>query len=40
LIDLLAALEKEFKVTIDQDKLPMMVNISSVRQVLAELAGW
>ncbi|MFI0982066.1 acyl carrier protein [Streptomyces sp. NPDC021093] len=40
LIGVLAALEKEFKVTIDQSEMPRMAHLRGVRQVLAETAGW
>jgi acyl carrier protein len=39
-IDILAALEKEFSVTIDQDDLERMVNVKGVYSVVAEAAGW
>lgn len=39
LIDLLAALEKEFNVVIEQSELGRMVNIDGVRAVLSEAAG-
>jgi acyl carrier protein len=37
-IEILAALEKTFKVTIDQEELPRMVNLKSVYDVVAESA--
>ncbi|GHH51333.1 acyl carrier protein [Streptomyces candidus] len=40
LIGVLAALEKEFRVTIDQNEMPRMAHLAGVRQVLAETAGW
>jgi acyl carrier protein len=40
LIGVLAALEHEFRVTIDQAELERMVDIRGVRTVLAEAAGW
>ncbi|MFD3515522.1 acyl carrier protein [Streptomyces sp. NPDC058657] len=40
LIGVLAALEKEFRVTIDQNEMPRMTCLRGVRQVLAETAGW
>ena len=40
LIGVLAALEREFKVTIDQNEMPRMTHLRGVRQVLAETAGW
>lgn len=40
LIGLLAALEKEFKVTIEQAQMVRMVDLRGVRQVLSETAGW
>ncbi|MFF0739727.1 acyl carrier protein [Streptomyces sp. NPDC004111] len=40
LIGVLAALEKEFRVTIDQNEMPRMTHLAGVRQVLAETAGW
>ncbi|MFC0599928.1 acyl carrier protein [Streptomyces palmae] len=39
-IEILASLEKEFKVTIDQAELSRMVNLNGVYEVLAESAGW
>ncbi|MFF4543396.1 acyl carrier protein [Streptomyces sp. NPDC001435] len=39
-IEILAALEKEFSVVINQSELPRMVNIEGVYQVVAEAAGW
>ncbi|GGQ06389.1 acyl carrier protein [Streptosporangium pseudovulgare] len=39
-IEILASLEKEFDVTIDQSELPRMVNIEGVYAVVAESAGW
>lgn len=39
LIDLLAALEKEFNVVIEQSELGRMVNVDGVRAVLSEAAG-
>jgi acyl carrier protein len=39
-IDILAALEKEYSVTIDQSDLERMVNIKSIYDVVAEAAGW
>jgi acyl carrier protein len=38
-IDILAALEKEFRVTIDQSELERMVNIESVYAVVTEAAA-
>ena len=40
LIGVLAALEKEFKITIDQGELVRMVTIAGVQAVVAESAGW
>ncbi|MFJ2743772.1 acyl carrier protein [Streptomyces sp. NPDC087440] len=40
LIGVLAALEKEFKVTIDQSEMPRMAHLAGVREVLAESKGW
>jgi acyl carrier protein len=40
LIGVLAALEKEFKVTIDQDRMARMADLRGVREVLAETPGW
>ncbi|MCX5202777.1 acyl carrier protein [Streptomyces sp. NBC_00237] len=40
LIGVLAALEKEFKVTIDQSEMPRMAHLAGVREVLAETKGW
>ncbi|TVL88955.1 acyl carrier protein [Streptomyces sp. LX-29] len=39
-IEILAALEKEFSVVIDQSELPRMVNLKGVYEVVAESAGW
>ncbi|MFC4467426.1 acyl carrier protein [Streptomyces xiangluensis] len=39
-IEILAALEKQFNVVINQSELPRMVNIEGVYQVVAEAAGW
>ncbi|MFF4254927.1 acyl carrier protein [Streptomyces sp. NPDC001663] len=39
-IEILAALEKEFSVVINQSELPRMVNIEGVYAVVAEAAGW
>jgi acyl carrier protein len=39
LIGVLAALEKEFKVVIDQSEMPRMTSIAGVRAVVAESAG-
>ncbi|MEU4213042.1 acyl carrier protein [Streptomyces sp. NPDC026206] len=38
-IEILAALEKEFKITIDQSDLSEMVNLEKVYQVVAEAAA-
>ncbi|MEU1311698.1 acyl carrier protein [Streptomyces cinnamoneus] len=38
-IEILAALEKEFKITIDQSDLSEMVNLEKVYQVVAEAAS-
>jgi acyl carrier protein len=40
LIDILAAVEKEFSVSIDQSDLTRMVNVKSVYTVVAGAAGW
>jgi acyl carrier protein len=40
LIGVLAALEKEFKITIDQGELVRMISIAGVHAVVAESAGW
>ncbi|CAM5282232.1 acyl carrier protein [Streptomyces spiroverticillatus] len=40
LIGVLAALEKEFKVTIDQSEMPRMAHLAGVREVLSETKGW
>ena len=40
LIGVLAALEKEFKVVIDQSEMSRMTSIAGVRAVVAESAGW
>ncbi|TVL89229.1 acyl carrier protein [Streptomyces sp. SAJ15] len=39
-IEILAALEKEFGVVIDQSELGRMVHLSGVYQVVSEAAGW
>jgi acyl carrier protein len=39
-IDILAALEKEFSVSIDQEAMERMVNVKGVYAVVAEAAGW
>jgi acyl carrier protein len=40
LMDVLAALEKEYGVEIDQDGFARMVDLASAYQVVAERAGW
>ncbi len=39
-IEILASLEKEFKVVIDQSELSRMVNLRGVYDVVSESAGW
>ncbi|WP_031076424.1 acyl carrier protein [Streptomyces sp. NRRL WC-3742] len=39
-IEILAALEKEFGIVINQTELPRMVNLDGVYAVVAEPAGW
>ncbi|MCS7483570.1 acyl carrier protein [Umezawaea endophytica] len=39
-IEILASLEKEFGVVIDQAELPKMVNLRGVHLVTADAAGW
>jgi acyl carrier protein len=39
-IEILAALEKEFKIQIPQSDLPRMVNLAGVYDVVSERAGW
>jgi acyl carrier protein len=39
-IEILASLEKEFKVVIDQSELARMVNLKGVYEVVSEVAGW
>lgn len=39
-IEILARLEKKYKVEIPQSELPKMVNVSAVYDVVAEHAGW
>ncbi|SOD62578.1 acyl carrier protein [Streptomyces zhaozhouensis] len=39
-IEILAALEKEFGVVIDQAELPRMTNLQGVYAVVSESAGW
>ncbi|MBH5335543.1 acyl carrier protein [Streptomyces pactum] len=38
-IEILASLEKEFKITIDQSELSRMVNLKGVTEVVAESAA-
>jgi len=40
LIDVLAALEKEFSIEIDQAQFARMLDVRSVYDVAAESAGW
>jgi acyl carrier protein len=40
LIDVLAALEKEYSIEIDQEQFARMVDVRSVYAVVAESAGW
>lgn len=40
LMDVLAALEKEFSIEIDQAQFARMVDVRSVYDVVAESAGW
>jgi acyl carrier protein len=40
LIGVLAALEKEFRVTIQQDQMPRMDSIQGISEVLADSAAW
>lgn len=39
-IEILATLEKEFSIKIQQEKLVEMVNLNGVYGVVAEAAGW
>ncbi|MBL1081160.1 acyl carrier protein [Streptomyces actinomycinicus] len=39
-IEILARLEKKYKVEIPQSDLPKMENLTAVYQILAERAGW
>lgn len=39
-IEILAALEKEFSIVINQSELPRMVNLAGVYDVVAAPAGW
>ncbi|KUJ66220.1 polyketide-8 synthase acyl carrier protein [Streptomyces albus subsp. albus] len=39
-IEILAALEKEFNVVINQSELGRMVNLTGVYEVVSEAAGW
>ncbi|MFB8237924.1 acyl carrier protein [Kitasatospora sp. NPDC089913] len=39
-IEILANLEKQFSITIDQSELARMVNLKGVYEVVAEAAGW
>ncbi|MEO3871991.1 acyl carrier protein [Nonomuraea sp. B12E4] len=40
LIDVVAAIEKEFDILIDQSDLARMVNLTTVYQVVSESDGW
>ncbi|WP_344939434.1 acyl carrier protein [Sphaerisporangium flaviroseum] len=39
-IEILAALEQNYNITIDQSELVRMVNLSGVYDVVVEAAGW
>jgi acyl carrier protein len=39
-IEILASVEKEFNIVIDQDKLAQLVNLKGVYDVVADAAGW
>ena len=39
-IEILASLEKEFGIVIEQSELPRMVHLKGVYEVTAESAGW
>ncbi|MFI9382022.1 acyl carrier protein [Kutzneria sp. NPDC052558] len=39
-IEILASVEKEFNIVIDQDKLSELVNLKGVYDVVADAAGW
>ncbi|MGA5227107.1 phosphopantetheine-binding protein [Streptomyces koyangensis] len=39
-IEILAALEADFDIEIDQSQLPRMVNVKGVYEVVAETIGW
>ncbi|MBV6698128.1 acyl carrier protein [Kitasatospora aureofaciens] len=39
-IEILANLEKEFSITIDQSELARMVNLKGVYEVVSQAAGW
>ncbi len=39
-IEILATLEKTFKIKIPQDELPKMVNLKGVYGVVSQYAGW
>ena len=39
-IEILASVEKEFNIVIDQDKLSQLVNLKGVYDVVADAAGW
>jgi acyl carrier protein len=39
-IEILASLEKEFRIIIEQSELPRMINLRGVYEVTAEAAGW
>ncbi|GGO79946.1 acyl carrier protein [Wenjunlia tyrosinilytica] len=39
-IEILARLEKKYKVEIPQSELPKMVNLTEVYNILAQHAGW
>lgn len=40
LIDLVAAVEKEFSIVIDQADLPKMTSLDGVYKVVSDTAGW
>lgn len=39
-IEILASLEKEFGITIDQERIPEMVNLEAVYQICQEAGQW
>jgi acyl carrier protein len=40
LVSVLAALEQEFRVSIETEEIPRMTDVRGIRAVLADAAGW